>query len=144
MRETADPHDLNRFVAAQAGTFDQDLAEVEAGAKRGHWMWFVFPQIAGLGHSLTARHFAIRLLAEARAYLKHPILGDRLRACVAALERIGKADAEAVFGPIDALKLRSSLTLFVAAGGGPAFVDVLTRWGGGPDPATLRLVEADA
>lgn len=144
MRQAADPHDLNRFVAAQAGTFDQALAEIESGTKRGHWMWFVFPQIAGLGHSLTARQFAIRSLAEARAYLKHPILGDRLRRCVAALESLVHIDPEAVFGAIDALKLRSSLTLFVAAGGGPAFVDALTRWGGGPDPATLRLLEADA
>jgi uncharacterized protein (DUF1810 family) len=97
----------------------------------------------GPRHSLTARYFAIRSLAEARAYLKH-FFGDRLRACVAALERIGQIDTEAVFGLIDALKLRSSLRLFIASGGGPAFVETLARWGGDPDPATLRRLETDA
>ena len=132
---------LQRFVTAQEGISESALAEIRRGAKRTHWMWFVFPQIAGLGQSPTARFYAIRLLDEARAYLAHPVLAERLRACVAALEDVSVADARAVFGSVDAVKLRSSLTLFEAAGGGAAFAAALERWFAGErDPATLELL----
>jgi len=109
---------LDRFVAAQEGIYAQALAELRAGAKRSHWMWFVFPQIAGLGHSGMARFYAIADLTEAQAYLAHPVLGARLIECTEAM--LGWADkrsAEQVLGPVDAMKFRSSLTLFEAAGG---------------------------
>ncbi|HEU4960409.1 MAG TPA: DUF1810 domain-containing protein [Sphingomonas sp.] len=107
---------LDRFVAAQRDIWPTALAELEAGAKRSHWMWFVFPQIAGLGRSETARRYAIRDLAEARAYLAHPLLGPRLVAATGAmLGHAGIRSAEAVLGPIDAIKLASSMTLFEAA-----------------------------
>lgn len=137
----ADPFDLDRFLDAQRDTYDQALAEIRAGRKRSHWMWFVFPQIAGLGHSTMAQHYAIRSLGEAEAYLAHPALGARLREMVAALRDVLVPDAEAMFGGIDAVKLRSSLTLFEAAGGGTAFGEVLDRWFGGTrDPATLARI----
>ncbi|HET8613339.1 MAG TPA: DUF1810 domain-containing protein [Sphingomonas sp.] len=136
-----DPHHLARLVEAQEGVYDRALAEIRAGAKRSHWMWFVFPQIAGLGHSATARRYAIGSLDEARAYLAHPVLGPRLRECVAALQALPESSAEAVFGGIDAIKLRSSLTLFLHAGGGAPFREALDRWfGGREDEATLRLL----
>ena len=129
---------LDHFVQAQDGVFDRALAEIVAGEKRSHWMWFIFPQIAGLGHSAMAQRYAIGSLAQARAYLGHKLLGSRLRACVAALAALPDADPVRVFGPIDAVKLRSSLTLFEAAGGGAAFADALERWfAGNRDAATL-------
>lgn len=133
---------LQRFLAAQAGAYERALAEISAGVKTGHWMWFIFPQIAGLGSSTIARHYAIRSLDEARAYLAHPVLGPRLLACVAALGGLaGATTAEAVFGPLDAMKLRSCLTLFLAAGGGKAFRSVLDQWfDGQEDAATLSLL----
>ena len=135
-----DPHDLARFVAAQEGSYETALAEIRAGAKRSHWMWYVFPQIAGLGHSAMARAYAIRSSAEARAYLAHPLLGPRLLACVDALQALPGGTAESVFGGIDAVKLRSSLTLFEAAAPDePRFGAALDRWFGGMrDPATLE------
>ena len=133
-----DPHDLDRFVAAQADSYDAALGEIRAGAKRSHWMWYIFPQVAGLGHSGMARRYAIRSADEARAYLAHPLLGPRLHDCVAALAALDDADAEAVFGPVDAVKLRSSLTLFAAVAREPGFADALARWFGAPDPATLE------
>jgi uncharacterized protein (DUF1810 family) len=137
----ADFH-LERFVDAQAETYGSALSEIGQGAKRGHWMWFMFPQIAGLGSSAMARHYAIGSLNEARAYLAHPVLGARLRECVAALHRLGDTTAERVFGGIDAVKLRSSLTLFAVAGGGADFDHVLGQWfAGQTDEATLRLLE---
>ena len=137
----ADPFDLTRFVAAQAESYATALAEIRQGRKRSHWMWYVFPQLAGLGHSAMARAYAIRSIDEARAYLAHPTLGPRLRACVAALDRLEETSAEAVFGGIDAIKLRSSLTLFAAAGDEPAFGAALDRWfGGRRDEATLGLL----
>jgi uncharacterized protein (DUF1810 family) len=136
-----DPFDLQRFLSAQDGTYPAALAEIRAGAKRSHWMWFVFPQIAGLGRSATARHYAISSLEEAEAYLAHPVLGARLRECVDALGRLPDPDAERVFGAIDALKLRSSLTLFAEAGTDPRFADALARWfDGRRDDATHRLL----
>jgi len=136
-----DPHDLNRFVRAQAANYDDALAEIRAGAKRSHWMWYVFPQIAGLGQSDMARRYAIGSVAEARAYLAHPVLGARYRECVAALQALLSTSAEAVFGGIDAVKLRSSLTLFAAVD--PAFDAAIGRWFGGVrDPATLSRLPA--
>src|ERR1700759_1436493 len=105
-----DPFDLQRFVDAQAPVIDRVRAEVRSGAKRSHWMWFVFPQIAGLGHSAMAQRYAIADLEEAKAYLAHPVLGTRLREITAALGDLPDPDAERVFGGIDAMKLRSSLT----------------------------------
>jgi len=113
MQAPSDPFDLSRFVEAQDGTFETALAEIRAGAKRSHWMWFVFPQFAGLGRSPASHHFAIRSLDEARAYLDHPLLGPRLRQCVdALLAWAGSRDPVSIFGAVDAMKLHSSLTLF--------------------------------
>jgi uncharacterized protein (DUF1810 family) len=136
--------DLERFVEAQGsgGTYDRALAELRAGRKRSHWMWFVFPQIEGLGRSPTARAYAISSLPEARAYLDHPVLGPRLRESADALLGLDTDDAEAVMGPIDAVKLRSSMTLFARAD--PAedrFPSVLEKYyGGEEDEATDRLL----
>ena len=133
--------DLDRFVSAQddGGTYGQALAELRAGRKASHWMWFVFPQIEGLGRSPTARAYAIFSLAEARAYLTHPVLGARLRECTDALLGLASDDPVAVMGAIDAVKLRSSMTLFTCAD--PAedrFPGVLRRfYGGEEDEATL-------
>ncbi|GAA0736673.1 DUF1810 domain-containing protein [Sphingomonas japonica] len=135
-----DRFDLGRFVDAQAASYSEALAEITAGTKRSHWMWFIFPQLAGLGRSAMAQHYAIGSLAEARTYLAHPVLGPRLIACIEALAAIGDADAEKVFSPVDAVKLRSSLTLFALAGGPPIVERELQRWCGGPDPATLDLL----
>lgn len=136
-----DVFDLQRFVSAQAGNYNAALAEIRNGRKHGHWMWFIFPQFAGLGTSAMARHYAIRSLDEARAYLQHPILGERLRTCVAALRDLDQDDAEAVFGTVDSLKLRSSLTLFAQAGGGALFDAALGRWFNGEvDGATVALL----
>lgn len=135
-------YDLNRFAAAQDPIFDSALLEIRRGRKRGHWMWFVFPQLAGLGHSAMAQHYAIASRDEARAYLDHPVLGARLRMCVEALQDLTEADAETMFGQIDGLKLRSSLTLFAEAGGGRLFEAALDRWfDGRRDQTTLDLLK---
>jgi len=136
----SDPFDLDRFVTAQADSYAAALAEIRRGAKRSHWMWYVFPQVAGLGHSAMAQHYAIRSLDEARAYLAHSLLGPRLHECVAALEALSGTTAERVFGGIDAVKLRSSLTLFEAAGA--PFGPVIERWFGSRDERTLELLQA--
>ncbi len=133
---------LDRFVEAQEPVYAQALAELRGGAKRSHWMWFIFPQIAGLGLSETARFYAIADFAEARAYLAHPLLGPRLiEATDAILTHIGQS-AEAILGGIDAIKLRSSMTLFEAAAEGEAtsgFAAVLDAfYGGERDPETLH------
>ena len=144
MSGTPDPHDLQRFVDAQDDlrTYDTALAELRAGRKRSHWMWFVLPQLAGLGMSSTAQHFGIHGLAEARAYLAHPVLGPRLRDCAGALADLDTADPVAVLGPVDALKLRSSMTLFARAEPGePVFRQVLEQYyDGAEDPATVSLL----
>ncbi|WP_116450193.1 DUF1810 domain-containing protein [Blastococcus litoris] len=134
----SDPFDLRRFVDAQAHTYDQALAELRAGSKRSHWMWFVFPQIAGLGRSGMAQRFAISGLDEARAYANHPTLGRRLVECAKALTALDTEDAEQVLGPVDAQKLRSSMTLFAhAAPEEPVFREVLDHYfGGTEDEAT--------
>lgn len=137
-----DPFNLQRFVDAQQGTFDAALAEIRAGSKQGHWMWFIFPQLAGLGRSPTAALYAIRSLEEARAYLDHPLLGARLGRCVEALLPWAAArSAEQIFGRIDALKLRSSLTLFDVVEPSGLFAEALASFfDRGPDPLTLALL----
>jgi uncharacterized protein (DUF1810 family) len=131
---------LERFVVAQDadGTYDRALAELRRGHKRSHWMWFVFPQLAGLGRSATARFYALDSLAEARAYLAHPVLGPRLRECAEALLALPGQDPVAVLGPVDAMKLRSSATLFArAAPDEPIFARLLDRYFEGvPDKET--------
>jgi uncharacterized protein (DUF1810 family) len=132
--------DLSRFVTAQEDVYDRALAELRAGAKRGHWMWFVFPQIAGLGHSATAQRYAVADLDEARAYLAHPVLGPRLVESARALLGVEGRTAEQILGYPDDLKLRSSMTLFARAADDPCvFEAVLERYYGGVgDPATLQ------
>jgi len=140
-----DPYRLERFVAAQdrGGTYERAVAELRAGAKVSHWMWFVFPQVAGLGMSAMAREFGISSVAEARAYLAHPVLGPRLRECARIVADTEGGTAERIFGPVDAVKLRSSMTLFAAAdepgeAGGADFREVLAKYFDGvPDEATL-------
>lgn len=129
---------LDRFVSAQDGIYDRALAELRAGRKRSHWLWFVFPQIAGLGMSATSRHYAITSLDEARAYLAHPVLGPRLRECAAVVAASEAGSAESLLGGIDAVKLRSSMTLFHRADpDDPTFPAVLDKYfDGRPDPAT--------
>ena len=127
----SDPFDLDRYVHAQdaGGTHDQALAELRRGRKTSHWMWFVFPQIAGLGRSGMDRTYAIRSLDEARAYLAHPLLGPRLREAAGVAARADAASAGELMGGIDALKLRSSMTLFARADPAePEFRAVLDRW----------------
>jgi uncharacterized protein (DUF1810 family) len=128
----ADPYNLGRFERAQRSTYASAVEELRAGRKRSHWMWFVFPQIAGLGRSATAREFAISSLDEARAYLAHPVLGPRLRECAGIVAGLSGRSADEVFGAIDAMKLRSSMTLFArAAPDEPVFAQVLDRYFGG-------------
>ena len=137
----ADEHDLARYVEAQdaGGTWSRALAELRAGRKQTHWMWFVFPQIAGLGGSPMAVRYAIGSLAEAKAYLAHPVLGPRLREGVAAMNTHEGMTAREILGSPDDLKFRSCLTLFIAAGGGEAFEAALAKYyGGEKDPETLR------
>lgn len=138
----ADPFDLDRFVRAQAGAYDQALEELTAGRKRSHWMWFVFPQLKALGRSETARFYGIASDEEARAYLAHPVLGPRLRRCCAALLPHAGERPEAIMGSIDALKLRSSMTLFEAVAEDPSpFAAVLDAfYQGARDPLTCDLL----
>jgi uncharacterized protein (DUF1810 family) len=136
----ADPYDLQRFVTAQEGVYASALAELRRGLKTGHWMWFIFPQIAGLGVSPMSQRYAIRSLDEARAYLAHPVLGPRLRECAQAVADVQGRTAEQILGPIDAMKLRSSMTLFHRADpADPVFAAVLRKYFDGvPDEATDR------
>lgn len=139
-----DPFNLERFVAAQAGAHDTALAELRNGCKQSHWMWFVFPQLAGLGHSARARHYGITGIDEARAYLAHPVLGVRLLECAAVLEGLEPGlSASSIFGHPDDLKLRSSLTLFArAAGSGSIFQRLLDKYfAGQPDDLTVALLQ---
>jgi uncharacterized protein (DUF1810 family) len=137
---TDDPYDLQRFVTAQEPVMDRVRAELRRGRKASHWMWFVFPQVAGLGSSPTAQHYAISGLDEARAYLAHPVLGPRLVECARLAAAVEGRSAREVFGSPDDLKLRSSMTLFArAAPDEPAFAAVLDRFfDGEPDPRTLE------
>jgi uncharacterized protein (DUF1810 family) len=139
-----DPFDLQRFVAAQDdhGTYEAAVAELRSGRKLSHWMWFVFPQIGGLGRSGMSRRYAISSLAEARAYLEHPVLGPRLIESAQILNELQGTTAERIFGGIDAVKLRSSMTLFAHADpANPVFGRVLDAYFSGvPDPATEELL----
>lgn len=135
-----DPYHLERFVAAQnaGGIYDRAVDELRRGRKTSHWMWFVFPQVAGLGHSEMSRTYAISSLAEARSYLRHPLLGPRLLECAGTVARAQAGTAEQIFGGIDARKLHSSMTLFLRAEPGETvFSQVLDRYFDGvPDAAT--------
>ena len=137
-----DLHDLERFVDAQEGVYQRALGELRNGHKTSHWMWFVFPQIAGLGFSAMSEQYAIRSLAEARAYLAHPVLGPRLRECAQTVADSESTRADELFGGIDAIKLRSSMTLFAnAAPDDSVFTRVLQRFFDGvPDANTLALL----
>ena len=132
------PFDLERFVLAQDGAFAGVLEELRRGRKTGHWIWFIFPQVAGLGQSAMSQRFAIGSLDEARAYLAHPVLGARLRECASIVLATQERTAEEVFGPLDAMKVRSSMTLFHrAAPDEPVFGQVLDLfYGGVADAAT--------
>jgi len=140
----SDPHNLKRFVDAQKDVYATALAELRAGSKQSHWMWFIFPQLRGLGRSPTAEFYGISSLAEAQAYLEHPSLGPRLRECVdASLHWAGRRSAEQLMGGIDALKLRSSLTLFDQAEPNARFDEGLRAFfGGKSDDRTLALLNA--
>lgn len=140
----SDPYDLQRFLEAQEASYRQALAELHAGRKRTHWIWYILPQIEGLGSSAMSRRYAISSLAEARAYLEHPILGARLRACVAAVNALEGASAVDVFGSVDAAKFRSCCTLFAeVAGPELEFAEALNKYfAGQPDPATLSMLAA--
>ena len=137
-------HDLDRFVAAQDPVYDQVLAELRAGRKHSHWMWFVFPQLDGLGRSPTARHFGIKSLEEGLQYLAHPLLGARLRECTEALLAVPDPSISAILGSPDDLKFRSSMTLFSELSGpGSVFEKALARfYAGKPDARTLELLAA--
>lgn len=141
-----DQHRLQRFVDAQDddGTYESALRELRDGRKRSHWMWFIFPQLAGLGQSPTSRRYAISSLEEARAYVEHPVLGPRLEECARALLQRTGGSARDIFGGIDAMKLRSSMTLFHRADPDNAlYSEVLDRYFGGElDGATDRLLGA--
>ena len=135
----AERFDLERFVHAQRPVYDRVRRELQAGRKESHWMWFIFPQIAGLGRSPTAAFYAITSLDEARAYLAHPVLGPRLKECARLVLDVEGSTARGVFGPIDEMKFRSSMTLFMkAAPDEPLFAQCLKKYfGGEPDEATL-------
>lgn len=139
----ADPFHLQRFVEAQAPVYERVCAELKNGRKQSHWMWFIFPQLAGLGRSPTAQYYAIASIDEARAYLAHPMLGSRLRACVEAiLPWEDRRSAKEIFGPVDATKLRSSLTLFDRAEPGDPFAAGLAAFFASErDGRTLALLD---
>jgi uncharacterized protein (DUF1810 family) len=138
-----DPFDLARFVDAQGATYPQALQELKAGHKRSHWMWFIFPQLAGLGLSTMAQRYAISGLDEARVYLQHPVLGERLRTCTAAVNTVTDRTAHQVFGSPDDMKFRSSMTLFGRAEPAePAFRTALDQYfDGQEDQRTLKKLQ---
>ena len=139
-----DPYNLQRFVEAQENAFDEVLQELAAGEKQSHWMWFVFPQIAGLGTSSTAQYYAISGKAEAHAYLQHAVLGPRFAQCCKILNMLNDITAEDIFGHVDAMKLRSSLTLFAAAGNDPIYTALLGKYfDDKPDQLTLNLLKTE-
>ncbi|OTF00663.1 DUF1810 domain-containing protein [Halorubrum sp. SD683] len=141
MADPNDSHDLRRFVEAQAGVIESAKRELRAGRKRSHWMWFVFPQVEGLGTSRRSQRYAIGSREEATAYLAHPTLGPRLRECTAIVNGLEGRSAREVFGSPDGLKFRSSMTLFDAvADGHDPFGTALDRYYDGPDPKTLRFL----
>lgn len=132
---------LDRFLSAQERSYDAALSEIRSGRKRSHWMWYIFPQIAGLGFSSTAQYYAISDIQEAKDYISHPVLGTRLIEISNALLKLESSDATAVMGYPDDLKLRSSMTLFAQVSGDPVFRAVLDKfYGGSPDSRTLRIL----
>jgi uncharacterized protein (DUF1810 family) len=141
--ETRDPFDLDRFVKAQAEIFETAMAELTAGRKRSHWMWFVFPQLRGLGRSITAHHFGIASAEEAKAYLDHPLLGPRLERATGAVLALSGRSLSEIFGSPDDLKFRSSMTLFDQMARRPScFAEALARYcDGRGDEETLRLLD---
>lgn len=142
MAGSDDPYDLERFLKAQESSYERALAEIRDGEKVSHWMWYIFPQIEGLGSSSTARRYAIKSLEEARAYLDHPALGPRLKTCAEAALAVEGRSAWAIFGSPDDLKLRSSATLFsLVSPPGSVFHRLLDKYfGGEPDHKTLALL----
>lgn len=138
-----DPFDLSRFTSAQESIYDSVLAELRNGRKRTHWMWYIFPQIDGLGHSATSKHYAIKSIEEARQYLNHPVLGQRLLECAEAVFTIEGRSISEIFGYPDDLKLKSSMTLFAyVAGPGSVFAGILDKYfNGEQDALTLQLLE---
>jgi uncharacterized protein (DUF1810 family) len=141
----SDPYGLERFLVAQAGgTYERAVAELRAGRKTSHWMWFVFPQVAGLGRSEMAIRYALSGIEDAGAYMEHPVLGARYAECCLALLELGDVSVTEVLGPVDAQKLHSSLTLFAAAAPQSAVEELLARhFAGEPDAATLRLIRVE-
>ncbi|MGA7155995.1 MAG: DUF1810 domain-containing protein [Acidobacteriaceae bacterium] len=143
MPDTTDPVNLTRFTTAQEPLYPQVLAELRSGQKTGHWMWFIFPQIQGLGHSEMSRHYAVTSVDEAKAYLAHPILGARLKECTHLVLQIEGRSLKQIFGEVDALKFHSSMTLFAHAT--PAhsdFTEAITRYcGGSLDAPTLNQLD---
>lgn len=142
----SDPYRLQRFIEAQETIFDTALAELKAGSKQSHWMWFIFPQLAGLGRSPIAQYFAIASIGEARAYLAHPVLGSRLRECIATLLAwANRRSAVQILGSVDALKLQSSLTLFEQVEPSGLFsLGLAAFYEGRLDESTLALLNARA
>jgi uncharacterized protein (DUF1810 family) len=142
MTDTGDPHDLRRFVEAQENDYQRALAEIRSGRKRSHWMWYVFPQLEGLGSSPNSRRYSIKSLAEAEAYLRHPVLGPRLVECVETVLRVEGRSALEIFGATDEAKLRSCATLFAhVAPAGSVFDRLLGKYFQGErDGKTLRLL----
>ena len=138
-----DPYDLGRFLQAQARDYERALSEIRAGRKRSHWMWYIFPQLDGLGSSPTARRYAIKSAAEAEAYLKHPVLGPRLVECCEAVISVPGRSAYDIFGSPDDMKLRSCATLFARVSrAGSVFEALLGKYfEGAPDPRTLQLMD---
>jgi uncharacterized protein (DUF1810 family) len=141
-----DPFELSRFIEAQRSSYDDALAEITAGRKRSHWMWYIFPQLDGLGFSALSKRYAIKSRAEAEAYLRHPVLGPRLEACAAAALAVERRSAREIFGPPDDMKLRSCATLFAqVAPAGSVFERLLEKYfHGEPDAETLRLLDIRA
>lgn len=142
MLESSGPFNLNRFLQAQETTYESALSEIRSGRKKTHWMWFIFPQVAGLGFSSTSVFYAINSLDEARAYLAHPLLGSRLEECCQALLALENLTVHEIFGSPDDLKLRSSMTLFAyVAPPGSVFEQVLAKYcDGKPDQLTIELL----
>ena len=145
-RTSEDPYDLDRFIQAQRNVYEQALAEIRSGHKRSHWMWYIFPQYAGLGSSPMSQRYAIKSGAEAEAYLQHPVLGPRLVECVAAAIGVEGRSASEVFGSPDDMKLRSSATLFAAVSPpGSVFERLLDKYFDGErDHRTIEIMDGDA
>lgn len=144
MVDRNDPFGLDRFTAAQERVYGTVLSELRSGQKRSHWMWFIFPQVVGLGHSLTSVHYSMKSVAEARAYLEHPVLGARLVECSKTLLDVEGRSASAIFGYPDDMKLKSSMTLFASVAEDPCsvFVQVLEKYFKGQrDSSTLEIIK---